>query len=121
MVSGWRLVPGGVSSALVSAQDSVEQIRGGLDALSSAPESLAGGAGGDGVVASAFASFLEEQAAGPLTSMMSRYSAALTGTASAAEAYVAGDEEMAANFVRNAGQATSVEDQPRFRGRSTAW
>ena len=120
MVNGWRLAPAGVGSALVAAQDSVEQIRSGLTDLSSAPESLAGGAGGDGVVASAFASFLEEQAAGPLASMMGRYSAAVTATASAAEAYVAGDEEMA-NFVRDAGQVASTEDSPRFTRRGTAW
>lgn len=121
VVNGWRLAPAGVGSALAAAQDSVEQIRSGLTDLSSAPESLAGGAGGDGVVASAFASFLEEQAAGPLASMMGRYSAAVTATASAAEAYVAGDEEMAANFVRGAGQVASTEDSPRFTRRGTAW
>ncbi|WP_336857382.1 DUF6507 family protein [Sinomonas albida] len=77
------------------------------------------------MVASAFASFLEEQAAGPLASMMGRYSAAVTATASAAEAYMAGDEEMAANFVRDAGQVASTEesteDSPRFTRRGTAW
>lgn len=107
-MSGWQLEPAGIGKILTVTGSHVEAIGGALSTVATdVGEPLATGAGFDGVVVQALAGFFEEQSAARLGPLLSRYNAALEATAGATNAFLAGDEQMAASTVAAAGAAVS--------------
>lgn len=117
-MTGWQLEPAGIGQILTQTGDQVSALGKAIQQLADdSVQPLQDAAGFDGVVVKAFAEFIEEQA-GRLTGIMNGYVAALEGTAAATNAYIAGDEQVAATMVAETKHAASTGDMTRFQGGS---
>lgn len=102
-MTGWRIEPAGLTTILTDTSAAVEAVG---TALTGASETLADvqSAGGyDGIVSTAYSGFMQEIYDGAVTRMFTAYGTALEGTANAANAYLAGDEEIAAAIAAGIG------------------
>lgn len=116
-MSGWQVDPVGAEKTLNDTQTHVNEVGTALAGLANGVgDSLATGAGFDGVVVKAFAGFIEEQSSGRLLSLMNRYTAGLEATATAANAFLVGDEQMASSTIAAASDAAAVADVTSFSG-----
>lgn len=118
-MTGWQLEPASIGKTLIDTETNIQAVRTALqNAAAGAGKQLATGAGFDGVVVQALAGFLEEQSASRLQPLMNRYGAGLEATANAANAFLAGDEQMADSTIATAGDAAATGDATRFQGGS---
>lgn len=96
-MTGWRVDPDGVNRVLTTTNDAVIEVQKAFQGPADSVNVVVGAAGEDGIVASAYAGFLQENYDGAITRMFTRYASVLEGTANAANAYLAGDEQMASD------------------------
>lgn len=116
-MNGWQLMPGEIGKILTTTGEAAQRISAQMQPLAeSTVEPIQQGAGFDGVVAEAFNGFLQEQFEGDLKGMLNGFGAALQATAAATNAYIAGDEEMAASMVAATTEAAATGDFTRFQG-----
>jgi hypothetical protein len=97
-VTGWRVDPAGLNRILTDTNAAVQGVSSALAGPAESVGDVQGAAGYDGIVLSAYAGFMQELFDGTVTRMFERYSSALEGTANAANAYLAGDEQIAATI-----------------------
>lgn len=99
-MSAWDVDPAGVRGVLARTQSVAGEFEGQLTAVSGAMESAAGNSASP-IVAAALSGFAE--AVQPqVRAVIARVGSALTGAATAVNAYAQGDLEMAATAQRNA-------------------
>lgn len=94
-MTGWRVDPAGVNRVLTDTNTAVGEVQKALGEAADSLDEVQEGAGYDGIVSSAYSGFMQEIFDGSITRMFGAYATALEGTANAANAYLAGDEEMA--------------------------
>lgn len=110
-MTSWQLEPTGIQKTLTDTSAEVEILAAALTTMTTAiSEPLQTGCGFDGIVAGAVVGFLEEQVASRVQPAMNRYGAALQATASATNAYLTGDEEMAVSTLAATEQAANTGD-----------
>jgi hypothetical protein len=107
-VTGWRVDPVGVTRILTDTETEVKAVNTALAGPAESMATVQDGAGFDGTVGSAYADFLQEQYEGTVTHIFARYKAALEGTANAANAYLAGDEEIATTIAAGLNSVSAV-------------
>lgn len=110
-MTSWQLEPAGINKTLTDTSTEVEVLAAALTTMTTTiSEPLQTGCGFDGIVAGAVVGFLDEQVAARVLPAMNRYSAALQATASATNAYLTGDEEMAITTIAATEQAAQSGD-----------
>lgn len=97
-MTGWRIEPTGLTRILTETDAAVQEVHTALLGAAETAADVQESAGYDGIVATAFTGFLQETFDGAVTRMFGAYTTALEGTANAANAYLAGDEEIAATI-----------------------
>lgn len=118
-MTGWRVDPAGLNTILTDTNEAIQAVGAALEGAGGTVDDVVAAAGYDGIVATAYSDFLQEIFEGAVTQMFSTYSAALEGTANAANAYMTGDEENAATIA--AAIAASNFDAAQFaQTRNTA-
>jgi hypothetical protein len=116
-MTGWRIEPDGLNRILTETDTAVQAVRSALEGPADSIGEVQAAAGYDGIVAGAYAAFLQETYDGPIARMFERYAAALEGTANAANAYLAGDEQIAGTIAT--GISASDFDAAIYAQRST--
>jgi|GEM_PF-3901251 len=102
-MTGWRIDPAGLNRILTETSEAVQEVDTALQGAADTLAEVQGAGGYDGIVATAFSGFLQEVYDGAVTRMFSGYATALEGTANAANAYLAGDEQIAATIATGIG------------------
>lgn len=102
-MTGWRIEPAGLTRILTETDTAVQAVNTALQGPADSIGEVQAAGGYDGIVAGAYAAFLQETYDGAITQMFERYGAALEGTANAANAYLAGDEEIAGTIATGIG------------------
>lgn len=97
-MTGWRVDPAGLNRVLTDTNAAVQEVSTALAAPADSVGDVKGAAGYDGIVLSAYSGFMQDLFDGTVRRMFERYTSALEGTANAANAYLAGDEEIAATI-----------------------
>ncbi|MDQ0648627.1 hypothetical protein QFZ53_002823 [Microbacterium natoriense] len=107
-MTGWQLQPAGINTTIVTTDEKIQGFATAMTGLDvSVGEPLASGAGFDGIVATAVFGFLDEQSTGRLSTVVASCQNTMTCTADAANAFVQGDEQMAATLVAAADDTTT--------------
>ncbi|GAA3600561.1 hypothetical protein GCM10022198_26090 [Klugiella xanthotipulae] len=114
-MNGWQLDSPGVNTVLTNTQTAAQTLGTDLSTVNDALEPLQTGAGFDGIVAGAYAGFLEDQNA-RVTALMNRFNAGLSATAAARLAIEMGNEEIASNMIAGTEQAAKTGDMTVFQG-----
>ncbi|MEO5534192.1 MAG: DUF6507 family protein [Pseudolysinimonas sp.] len=107
-MTGWRVDPAGVTLILTQTEAEVEAVNKALAGPADSITTVQDGAGFDGIVTSAYSAFLQEQYEGTVTQIFGKYKGALEGTANAANAYLAGDEEIATSIAAGLNSVAAV-------------
>ena len=102
-MTGWRIEPAGLNRILTETDTAVQAVNTALQGPADSIGEVQAAAGYDGIVAGAYSAFLQETYDGAITQMFARYGTALEGTANAANAYLAGDEEIAGTIATGIG------------------
>jgi len=102
-MTGWRVDPAGLNIIITDANTAIQAVGTALDGSVATVGDVQAAGGYDGIVSSAYAGFMQELFEGTITSMFTKYSAALEGTANAANAYLSGDEEIAGTIATGIG------------------
>lgn len=104
-MTGWRIDPTGLNKILTDTNTAVQAVGTALDGSVATVGEVQAAGGYDGIVATAYSGFMQEIFDGTVTSMFSKYTAALEGTANAANAYLAGDEEIEGTIASGIGSS----------------
>ena len=104
-MTGWRIDPTGLNKILTDTNTAVQAVGTALDGSVATVGEVQAAGGYDGIVATAYSGFMQEIFDGTVASMFSKYTAALEGTANAANAYLAGDEEIAGTIASGIGSS----------------
>lgn len=102
-MTGWRVEPTGLNRILTDTSEAVTEVNTALQAAADTLGEVQAAGGYDGIVSTAYSGFLQEVYDGAITRMFGGYAGALEGTANAANAYLAGDEEIAATIATGIG------------------
>jgi hypothetical protein len=102
-MTGWRIEPTGLNKILTDTGTAVEAVGTALEGPADTPAEVQSAAGFDGLVLGAFNGFMQELYEGTIANMFTSYQTALEGTANAANAYLAGDEEIATTIASGIG------------------
>jgi len=102
-MTGWRIEPTGLNRILTDTSTAIEAVGTALQGAAESPGEVQSAAGFDGIVSSAYNGFLQEIYEGTIANMFTGYGTALEGTAGAANAYLAGDEEIATTIASGIG------------------
>jgi hypothetical protein len=94
-VSGWHIDPGKVETVLTTVGSVAGVLSGAVDGLQPKAEDAIAGTASSGIIADAVGGFFEHHSV-TLQSIGNRINAGVTGAVQATNAYLAGDETMAA-------------------------
>jgi len=94
-VSGWQIDPGKVQTVLTSVGSVAGVLSGAVDGLQPKAEDAIAGTGSSGIIADAIGGFFEHHSV-TLQSIGDRINAGVTSAVQATNAYLVGDETMAA-------------------------
>lgn len=107
-MTSWQLQPEGINATIVATDEKIQAFATATANLAETVGTpLQSGAGFDGIVSGAVFSFLDEQSSGRLTTMLASYKNTIACTADAANAFLQGDEQMAATLVAAADDSST--------------
>ncbi len=112
-MSGWKIEPAGVQTALSNTQDAATTLSKAFDALMAAQESLTTACGDDQAVPGAVAELITSHK-DLLTRVGNHITAGLAGASAATLAYYNGDEQMATSLQADAVRASGDGDFSSF-------
>ena len=104
-MTGWRIEPTGLNQILTDTNTSVQAVATALDGSVATVGEVQAAGGYDGIVVTAYSGFMQELFDGTVTTMFTKYSTALEGTANAANAYLSGDEAIAGTIATGIGSS----------------
>jgi hypothetical protein len=104
-MTGWRIEPEGLNRILTDSNTAIQAVGTALEASIETVGTVQAAGGYDSIVASAHAGFMQELFDGTVKTMFTKYSTALEGTANAANAYLAGDEQIAGTIATGIGSS----------------
>jgi hypothetical protein len=104
-MTGWRIDPTGLNKILTDTNTAVQAVGTALDGSVETVGEVQAAGGYDGIVSTAFSGFMQEIFDGTITGMFAKYTGALEGTANAANAYLAGDEDIAGTIASGIGSS----------------